>query len=125
MKVNRRPSPDLETLTEVNVEHNRWSLMSLQLLRDQIKCRRPCSCKKPTVRLPCIPLRLTPNSPQRNKTHCRFLLLISPHRRVLSPPLAPLHESFTSLGCLFLSRGGFVPHKPTVGLQLIEGTSGG
>lgn len=38
-----------------------------------------------------FPLRLTPGYPQRNKTHCRFFLLISPDRRVWLPLPTAIH----------------------------------
>lgn len=89
--------------------------MSLQLLRDEIKCWGPCSCETHRPSAVHSPETDPPAHHKRNKTHCRFFLLISTDRRILPPsPPSTSHS---------LPWGGYAPHKPAVRLQLTEGTS--
>ena len=116
-----------ETSTEVSVEHDRQSLMSLQLLRHQIECWRPCSCR--THRLSAA--HSPENDPQLATKETKPTSFSSFHPTGGScppPPLSslPLRKSFTFLdiSSLFHSEGGYVPHKPTVSPLLIDGLMG-
>lgn len=100
---------------DMNVEQ---SLMSRQLLRDQIKCWGPCSCVARRPSAVDSPLRLTPGPPQRNKTQHGFFLLISPDRSSPPPPSPPTYATPSSAIHLH------VPHQLTARFQLTEGSFG-